>query len=302
MEIIKQIYKLSQKPHKILEKRIGNQLIKRLENKPFRYALYQDKDRNTKIVVSCASYSLRYSGLGLCLKSMMYQTLKPDKIIVWLDEKTDANKLTREMEILQNTYGIEFVYTDGSLGSHKKYFYAMQEYMNDFIITIDDDLVYPSKLIESLYKTHLKYPQAVCARRVHKITIKDGRIEPYNKWLYEYRYLKEPSHLLCATGGAGTLYPPGILPPTAFDTDKIKSLSYKADDIWLKYMEVLNNKKVVWAKNILVMPPEIHGSQKEALNYSNTWQNGNDKCINELNAEYPDVLKTLINESKNMSH
>lgn len=47
--------------------------------------------------------------------------------------------------------------------SHKKFYYAMQEYPDDMIITIDDDVYYRSDTIELLYQTHLKYPQDVCA-------------------------------------------------------------------------------------------------------------------------------------------
>lgn len=59
----------------------------------------------------------------------------------------------------------------------------------------------------------------------------------------------------------------------------IKQLSLSADDIWLKYMEILSDIDVVWAKNYMPHPIEVDGTQDTALRKLNVNENGNDKCV-----------------------
>lgn len=242
---------------------------------PKRYALNQNM-RKTRIIVSLTSYPGRFAYIHVMLKSMMLQTVKPDKIIVWLDEDVKRDRLTPKMLELE-TYGIEYRAMPGDLKSHKKYYHVMQEYPEDIIITVDDDLIYPKDVIESLLKTHRRYPEAVCARRVHKITKKpNGGIAPYNDWLGEYCGCDTPSHALVATGVGGVLYPPHCLYEKAFDEKLIAELSLKADDIWLKFMELLNGTYVVWAPCKIPMPDLIEKEQATSLKSENVVQNKND--------------------------
>lgn len=153
----------------------------------------------------------------------------------------------------------------------------MQEFPDAIIITVDDDVIYPKDLIKTLVKTHKCYPNAVCARRVHKITKNaDGTIAPYNEWLGEYCGCDTPSHALVAVGVGGILYPPHCLYEKAFDEELIRKLCFKADDIWLKFMELLNKTHVVWAPCKIPMPELIEKAQKISLNHENVVQNKND--------------------------
>lgn len=291
----KKVYRAITKIRMLLESSAKAKLINEICKLPYRDAINTEK-RDCCIIVSIASYKDRYNQIGQCIKSLMYQTMKPDQIIVWLDEQSDENALTHEMKLLQDSFGINFMYTNDELRSHKKYFYALNKYSDKIIITADDDLVYPCDFIESLYKYHLLYPDSVCARRVHKIRFsKYGKILPYNEWLYEYHRKGLPSFDLCATGGAGALYPPHIFDnnPYIFDKKLIKEMAMTADDLWLKYMEVLSGVTTVWVPNKMIMPPEIEGSQNNALNYINTWHSGNDECLQKLDIRFPEVKKRL---------
>lgn len=242
---------------------------------PKRYALNRQK-RKTRIIVSLTSYPGRFAHIHTALKSMMLQTVKPDKIIVWLDEDVTRDMFTARMLELEQ-YGIEYRAMPGDLKPHKKYIHAMREFPDDIIITMDDDLIYSGDVIETLLNTHERYPRAVCARRVHKITRNaDGTIAPYNDWLGEYGGCDIPSHELVATGVGGVLYPPRCLHEAAFDETLITDLSWKADDIWLKFMELLNGTYVVWAPCRIPMPELIEKEQKTSLKSENVAQNKND--------------------------
>ena len=170
----------------------------------------------------------------------------------------------------------------------------MREFKDSIIITVDDDLVYSSELIESLINTYKKYPNCVCARRVHKMKFDQNRnILPYKTWEYEYKKERTPSYLLCPTGCGGVLYPAGVLPEETFEIEKIKRLCLRADDIWLKIMELKNRIKVVWVKCKYVMPLEVYGSQESSLNATNVIKKKNDLFLEKLIEKYPEVLAIM---------
>lgn len=283
--------RLDRRLNKEIDKYIGKKVYKSVMQKEVGYGLHKNPQR---IVVSMASYAKRYSTIIPTLKSLLLQTYKPDRIIVWLDEETPENTITEEMESLKK-YGVEYRFTNDDLKPHKKYFYAMQEFKDAIIITVDDDIVYSEDMVASLIKIHKQYPKCICARRVHKINFdKDSHILPYKDWDYEYRKEHRPSYLLCATGGAGALYPAGILPEEAFEINKIKELCWRADDIWLKFMELKADVQTIWVPTRYVMPYEVNASQVNALNTTNTNGGGNDEYIKNILKEYPETQEILL--------
>ena len=264
-------------------------LIRRVE---VRKAVYGVKP---KIVVSLTSFRSRFAQLPKTLKSLLFQSVKPDAIVVWFDEPS-KEALTPELLELEK-YGITYRFGVENLKPHKKYFYALQKFSDSIVITVDDDLIYPPDLIESLYRTWQKYPDCICGRRVHRIRFNEnGTVKPYNDWLFECSSIKNPSHELFATGVGGVLYPPHIFDGRVFDAEKIKKLCLEADDVWLKWHELRLGVKVVWAKNNMIHPPIVQGSQKIALSSENVQGNKNDFFIQNCQKEIFDlntVLKML---------
>lgn len=59
-------------------------------------------------------------------------------------------------------YGLEIRFCD-DLRSHKKYYFAMQEYPEDIVILFDDDMFYPKNTIKKLYELYKKFPSDICA-------------------------------------------------------------------------------------------------------------------------------------------
>lgn len=243
------------------------------------------------IVVSLTSYPKRFETIIPVLKSILLQEVKPNKIILWYDCEDD--KITQEMRGLQE-FGVEYRHISINLKPHNKYIYAMKEFPNSCIITVDDDLIYPADMIKTLVECHKKHPDCVCARRVHKISVNnEGMLMSYLRWGTEYKRIKEPSHMLCATGAGGVLYPPHCLDARAFDISLIQEYCLNADDIWLKYMELLNDTKVVFAENSMIRPPEVSNSQEISLSFDNVLHNANDIYINNLNDLFGQEIKEL---------
>ena len=248
---------------------------------PYQYGLYVGEERAEKIIVSVTSYEKRFSILPLCLKSILLQSVKADRILVWLTE-SDFSKITKEMRKLEK-YGIEYRVASDDIKPHKKYYYAMQEFPTDAVITIDDDLVYSKYMISSLIKVHKKYERAICARRVHKMQWKkNGELRPYLEWRFEVNERKGASYELLATSGAGTLFPASCLSNQAFNIDLIRKLCCDADDIWLKFMSFQKEVPVVWVPCYFSMPAVIEDSQEEALAKLNVNECKNDVYIKNL--------------------
>lgn len=241
-----------------------------------------------EIIISLTSYPERFKFLEYCLKSILYQTKKPDRIIVWLGNDTEERDLTEGMKKLKK-YGVEYRFIrDENMKSHKKYLYAFEEYKKSIVITIDDDEFYSPFLISGLLKTHKRYPKAVCARRVHRITSAEGKIKSYLEWDWAVRGKQKriPSYDLIAIGVGGVLYPPNCLNGAVQDKEMIRELCFNADDIWLKCMGLLNGTKTVWSPCLKISSCCIPGSQKNRLSQSNVENSENDLYIKNVCSKY----------------
>lgn len=215
--------------------------------KPFR--------KGEQVIVSLTSFPKRIDTVSRPIMDIMRQNVKPDRIILWLSKEQfpdGRNELPIELLDLERL-GLEIRFVADDLKAHKKYFYAIKEFPDDIVITIDDDLSFDREAIAALLDGHERYPEAVVALRSHIVGVKEGKIMPYNDWLSEQGSTKSPSHLTFATTGAGTLYPPHCLPAEAFDAEAIKELCLDADDIWLKIMELIADTKVVLARPVRKM-------------------------------------------------
>lgn len=211
---------------------------------PFRNGLEKHSNRAHRIIVSFTSYPRRFDAIPVVLKSLVYQSMKPDKIILHLTREECGDDVPAQLLKLSK-YGLEVEMVDANLYPHNKYFYAMQKYPDDIVITVDDDLTYPLYLIRALYRSYKKYPDCVSAMRVHRITKnEDGSLCSYRDWEMEATDRTEPSRVLFATGVGGVLYPPHCLPSIAFDAENIKRLCLYADDVWLFFMEHYAGVKV----------------------------------------------------------
>ena len=96
--------------------------------------------REEKLIVSLTTYPQRISDIDVVLYSLLIQTIKPDKIILWLSEEEFPNKLNDvPLHILRFLdFGVEIEFCD-NIRSYKKLVYALNKYPNDLIVTADDD-------------------------------------------------------------------------------------------------------------------------------------------------------------------
>nr|MCR4891861.1 glycosyltransferase [Lachnospiraceae bacterium] len=171
------------------------------------------------------------------LYSLAAQTRKPDLIVLWLGkDRAYPGKIISQIREM----GVLIKYRE-DLGPNTKYYYAFSEYGRDLVITVDDDTIYNKEMTEELYRTHLRHPGAVIARRVHKIRFDRNR-QPvkYKDWLWEYGDSHGPAPDLLATGVGGVLYPPLVMGLKCWENRDFLKCCPKGDDIWLKFCELKN--------------------------------------------------------------
>lgn len=265
----------------------GKRIQAEVERKGLAFGLCKNNERDFKVVVSLTTYPQRFAHIELCLKSLILQEEKPDHIIVYLGSDACDIELPNSMRQFEK-YGIEFRYDPKkNLRSHKKYFYAMQDFPNAVVVTADDDIIYPSDWLKSLLQSYRKFPDAISARRVHLMRrAEESLLLPYNYWKDQYRKCLMPSHSLFATGNAGILYPPNCLDGRVFDDEAFVKLCYEADDVWLKCMALLKNTKVVWVPNNEVDLPEVEDDMQTGLSQTNVGANKNDMYLKNVMEAY----------------
>lgn len=239
-------------------------------------ALEQEKSK--AIYVSLTSYPARINEAYFTICSILAQKEPVNKIILTLTQEEfpdGESQLPRNILALKKQ-GLEILWAEKNLKPHNKYFYAMQKYPHAAIITIDDDILYPRKTTTKLIKSYKNFPKAISALCTDKFVLKNGKTLPYSQSIACYdTSIHTPRFDLSAEGFAGVLYPPSILPKQAFDISAIQECSPLADDIWLKYMELLGNVPVVCASKYKD-PIVVTRVQESALYKINKGNNQND--------------------------
>lgn len=224
---------------------------------------------NNEVIVSMTSHPGRISTVSKCVESLLCQTKMPNQLILWLAKKQFPhmeNDLPEDLLLLKQNKRFAIRWTSDDLAPHKKYFYAMQEFRDLPIITVDDDVIYTNDLIEILMKSYSKYPDVISCMRANLIMFRpDGRVRAYENWLMEYRVLLDtPSYQLLPTGVGGVLYPPHAIPEIAFNKEAIKKSCLFCDDLWLKVMSTHNGYQTLVPTEFRRYA-DIPGSQDVAL-------------------------------------
>jgi hypothetical protein len=241
------------------------------------------------VIVSLTSFPARIDRVWITVESLLRQTHRPEKIILWLAQSQfgTMDRLPKSL-LIQREKGLEIKFCD-DIRSHKKYYYTMKAYPEAIVITVDDDTFYPENLVENLIATHKRYPNTVCCNLAHTITIENGKINPYKKWKSGADGDDEPSDYIVPIGCEGILYPPKCLNENVFNKEQIKDLCPFADDLWLKAMSTLNNVKAVKSNPTSISYANFLNSNKNSLNTINVDQNMNDKQIESILNYYPQL-------------
>lgn len=237
---------------------------------------YSEQKKYTDIIVSFTSFPARISEVWQVVECMKRQSYRPSKIILWLSKKQfiDIDKIPLSLRKLEDDiFTINFV--DEDIRSHKKYYYVAKKYPKSLILLIDDDIYYPTDMIECLYNAYLKYSQSVICQYGYFMKYDEaGRLLPYRLWKHVNKESINDSSLFFGSGG-GTLFNPSLLYQDLLKKDLFLELSPKADDIWLNAMVKLANLSIYMLKPRLILPIKSK-EEKVTLCSENIGGGGND--------------------------
>lgn len=249
-----------------------------------------------KVIVSLTSFGTRVDWCGPAIESIMEQTVKPNRIVLWLGHEFDKPyMIPADLRMLEKR-GLEIRFTD-DIGPATKLIPALKEFPEDIIVTIDDDSIYNYDLIDKLLRGHLRYPEAIISDWQDELFLDD---ESHIRYRYimihdQPNISSEPSLQPLALGCAGILYPPHSMHPDVMDVSLYKRLAPKADDLWFKIMQLRVKTPILCVGET---HPELnrrivmeHHDQKLSLHRYNLLQNGNDLQLAALFEKYPEAFE-----------
>lgn len=241
----------------------------------------------SQVVVSLTSYPRRFSTLWLAIESLLRQTVKPNRIVLWLAEKECDGHPLPDTVLSQRERGLEIRYCQENLRPFNKLYHALNAFPDSLIITVDDDIVYREDLVATLLGSYERHPSCVSGMTTHRIVAtSEGRFGPYTSWPVTTPSDQRPSHALFATGVNGVLYPPGCLHPDAMDAALYRRLSLTNDDLWLKIMAFRAGTKVVMAEQRAHYLAWVYGSQETRLTDVDVFGGQNDVIWERLSRRF----------------
>ncbi|MDB2490157.1 glycosyltransferase family 2 protein [Paracoccus sp. (in: a-proteobacteria)] len=233
------------------------------------------------LIVSLTSHAARFGTLAPTLRSLLYQTVQPDRVILWLDDG-DQHRLPPEVQAMARLD----VRICPDWRSYKKIVPTLLAHSQAFIATADDDLYYPANWLERLVEAAQCGARVACMR-AHRVVMAGGQPAAYEAWTHNLT-APEAGPLVFPTGVSGVIYAPGVFHADVVRNDLFMSLAPAADDIWLYWMHRMVGStpvKIGGRSRIL----EWDGSQIVSLrsvNRSAGGQGGNDRAIAALLEHY----------------
>lgn len=247
--------------------------------------------RETPVIVSLTSYEDRFNDLPITLYSLLNQELKPDRIILWLnEEENDLITLPYEItQFIKNGLEIRFV---KDIKSYTKAIYAFKEFPKSIIVTADDDIYYQRNWLKKLYLSYVSNSDDIHVHRAHRVNLN----LPYQKW--EHHISEETARYdNFLTGVGGVLYPPNCFTKEVLREDIFLKNAPTADDIWFWTMALVHGRKIRVVKNHIktLVSTNMLRQVFERTLYSQNRNGGNDSQLANLMKFYGENIKSKLN-------
>lgn len=249
------------------------------------------------LVVTLTSYGRRaVKTVPHVLASLLFQTKRPDRIILWLDNVNfSEERLPKRLKHIRDKYGVEIYFCE-DIRSYKKLIPTLHICPDDVLVTVDDDLVYKRRLLECLYNAYLETPTMRICALAHQPVVENGAFVPYRKWGHNVIY--NTSKRIFPLGGAGTLYPPHSLHKDVVDKALFMKLAPMADDVWFWAMgEIVGTETRLIDfgypfYSIDLLYQLLH--KDASLMSSNLHEDNNDVQIKNVLEYYPDLISKYL--------
>ena len=270
---------------------------KRIAKLPFEALSLNKEKRDTILTCTLTTFPDRIDTVQYTIKSLFNQSVKPDRIVLWLASSEFENfQFPESINRLQEK-GLEIRYCNNYFG-HKRYYKMIEEQKeNECIIMFDDDILFPYCLIERLYDKWLQFPDCVICERGQVMTFDGDKILNPGRWSSTSdEGIDKPSYKILASPGGGCLFPPKALYKDANNTDMISKYALKTGDIWLMFQTVQNDTKILRTHKLhrtFIQSERVQTVQlgKEAI-YLGRYV----KTFEDLSLIYPHAYQNMISE------
>ena len=234
------------------------------------------------LYVSIKSHPPRYKYLRQSLLSLLVQDVRPDGVLLWIEEN-DIAALPLGVRCLRRV-GLTILPCANGLRSYGKIIPALQQFPDAYIATADDDHIYPHDWLSGLVAA--AGADAIAYYRGHRMRCaSDGTPEPYRTWDWDIDRQID-GDVVVPTGVGGIMYPPCALDPRVVDRSLFESLAPTADDLWLCWMARLRRTgfRKAHAGATPVALPTATVASLSAVN--NLGRVANDAAVKALVAEF----------------
>lgn len=272
---------------------------KRIAKIPFESLELNKEKRDQILTCTLTTFPDRIDSVQYTIKSLFSQSVKPDRIVLWLAESEFKNYEFPDSIKKLMKRGLEIRYCENYFG-HKRYYQLIKEQKeNELLLMFDDDILFPTCLIERLYDKWKKFPKSIICDRGQVVTFEGDKIMNPGRWSSISSVgLEEPSYRILASPGGGCLVPPHAFYKDANNLELISKYALKTGDIWLMFMAVQNDTKIVRSYKyhrtfILSEQEQTVQLGKEAIylgRYVNTF--------NALAEAYPHAYNNMLSEMK----
>lgn len=257
------------------------------------------------LIVSLTSYGARVTNNSVCytLHSILTQSVRPERIILWLDENEFNDKTIPYLLQQLKKCGIDVCYCE-NIRSFKKIIPTLRAFPDADIITLDDDIYYSSSLVKELLIQHNTYPHQIIAlgARMPKLT-QQGNFLPYKSWTVHHHIHESFTYqpmLPMPVGAYGILYPAHVFDEEALKMEVALKLCPRADDLWLYIMGLRNkvNKRICPNSNVSYYQVDLlrqHFS-RDRLYATNVGEDQNDVQLCKLLDYYDIRIAELIKQ------
>ena len=250
-------------------------------------------NRSEKIIASLTSYPARIEYVWLAVKSLMLQSCKPDRIILWLaEEQFPTRTLPKNLRDLI-PYGLEIEWIKDMYG-HKKYYYPVKnQNENEVVITFDDDIIYSPKCIERLMNVHRKYPNCLVCER-GQVFLDKSELNPGRWRTISDIGVRRPTFSINPSPGGGCLIPYRAFHTDGLNETRIRELAYKNDDLWYMFMCAQNGTRMIKTRKYHKIFSLISGSQVEQMASENVLADRNIIVMEKLIEAYPEAWQRIL--------
>ena len=193
-------------------------------------------------VVSLTTYGRRVKLVHIVIESIARGTIKPSRLMLWLDEEALLSNLPPALRRLQRR-GLE-VKRCKNYGPHKKY-YPYVESMASFevpLVTADDDVIYPRYWLKKLYDANREFPEAVNCYWAYVLEVDNNGIKACKE--SKQCQSTTPSFRNRSQNGMGSIFPASFQRALKEAGTAFEACCPMGDDIWLHAQALRSGHRV----------------------------------------------------------